>query len=173
MIRLAQAALVLLSVSGALLAQTTGVAGVNDLTMWLPPAYAPTGNGTVSCSTFVSTGATGTNTVAISLSHSPSTTAAVLLISPLGCVPQNLPFLPVQAAACAGPSAGTPNTNLWLSLVIGGGWPISAPGIVNPSNMVRWNFPLTWPIPSIYVQAVMLDTCSTLTFKFSQAMGFN
>jgi len=170
---LAKVALSLLFATTALVAQTTGVAGVNDLTMLLPPTYLPVGNGTTSCSTFVTTGATGVNTVAFSLSHSPSTTAAVLLISPLGCIPQNIWWLPVQTPACAGPAAGTPNTNLWLSLVIGGGWPISAPGIVNTTNMVRWNFPLTWPIPSIYVQAVMLDTCSTTTFKFSQAMGFN
>lgn len=162
-----------LAATASLSAQTTGVPFVNDLTMILPPAYVPTGSGTVSCATSVTTGATGTNVVAFSLSHSPSTTAAWLLISPLGCVPQYLPFMPAAAPACAGPLAGTPLTNVWLSLVAGGGWPISAPGIVNSSNIVRWNFPLTWPIPSISVQGLMLDSCAPLSFKFSQAMTFN
>ncbi|MEZ5966700.1 MAG: hypothetical protein R3F56_22875 [Planctomycetota bacterium] len=166
---LASAAL-LLAVSG-LPAQTTGVAGVNDLTMMLPPGYLPTGSGTVSCSTFVTTGATGTNVVAFSL-DAPTASATFLLISPLGCVPQYFPFLPSAAPTCAGPAAGTPLTNLWLSLVAGGPFPLAVPGIINSAGMTRWNFSLGWPIPPLYVQGLMLDFCSPTTFKFSQAMGF-
>lgn len=167
-------ALLLLATS-ALGAQTTGVPFVNDLQMRLPPTYVPVGSGTVSCSTFVSTGATGTNTVAFDITHSATVTAASLCITVLGCTPCGFPFAPGATAACAGPNGTcTPLTNLWLSLNIGGPWPICAPGLVNPTGMVRWNFPLTWPIPNIHVQAAMLDPCSVpWGFKFSQAMGFN
>jgi hypothetical protein len=152
-------------------AQTTGVAGVNNLTMMLPPTYTPAGGGTVSCTTFVTTGAAGTNVVAFSL-DAPTAGAAWLLISPLGCVPQFFPFLPTAAAGCAGPPAGTPLTNLWLSLVVGGPWPLPLLSISPPPGPFRWNFNLTWPIPPVYVQGFMLDLCSPTGFKFSQAMGF-
>jgi len=169
--RISTALATLLLTASAAIAQSTGVVGVNDLTMMLPPSYAPTGSGTVSCSTFITTGATGTNVVAFSL-DAPTATATFLLISPLGCIPQYFPFLPSATPGCAGPAAGTPFTNLWLSLVAGGPFPLAVPGIINSAGMTRWNFPLTWPIPPLYVQGLMIDTCSPTNFKFSQAMGF-
>ena len=155
----------------ALPAQTTGVVGVNDLQMLLPPTYVPTGSGTVSCSTFVTTGAVGTNSVGFLL-NAPGATSVWLLVSPLGCVPNYFPFLPSATAGCAGPPAGTPLTNLWLSLVAGGPWPFAIPGQVVLGALSRWSFTLTWPIPPLYFQGFMLDPCSPTTFKFSQAMGF-
>ncbi len=153
-----------------LAAQTTGVVGVNDLTMKLPPSYVSTGSGTVSCSTFVTTGAVGPNPVFFSV-DAPTATAAFLFVSPLGCIPAYVPFLPAAPVGCAGPLAGTPLTNLWYSLVVGGPFPILLPSV--PGTIGYWTFNLTWPIPPLYVQAVMIDTCSPTTFKFSQAMGFN
>ncbi len=171
MTRLSLAAATLMLAAGTLAAQTTGVVGVNNLTMMLPPGYAPTGGGTVSCSTFVTTGAVGTNVVAFSL-DAPTATATWLLVSPLGCTPAYFPFLPTATPACAGPAAGTPLTNLWLSLVVGGGFPLTIPGQPNAAGMTRWNFNVTWPIPPVWFQGLMLDACSPTTFKFSQAMGF-
>lgn len=162
------ASLLLLS---SLDAQTTGVPAVNDLTMMLPPSYSPVGSGTVSCSTFVTTGASGTNVVAFNL-DAPGATAAWLMVSPLGCIAQNFAFTPTATPACAGPPAGVPLTNLWLSLGFGGPFPVLVPGIVNSTGMTRWNFSITWPIAPIWVQCLMLDPCSPTTFKFSQAMGF-
>lgn len=161
----------ILLAASALSAQTTGVVGVNNLQMLLPPAYVPTGGSTVSCSTFVTTGATGANAVGFML-DSPTATSTFLLISPLGCVPTFFPFLPSAAATCAGPAAGAPLTNLWLSLVAGGPFPLIVPGQINSAGFTRWNFNLTWPIAPLYVQALMIDFCSPTTFKFSQAMGF-
>ena len=161
----------LLLAAATLPAQTTGVPGVNNLQMMLPPGYVPAGGSTVSCSTFVTTGAVGTNVVAFSL-DCPTATAAVLLVSPLGCVPNFFPFLPTSGPACAGPAAGAPLTNLWLSLVVGGPWPVPIFGQINSAGQARWNFNLTWPIPPLYFQGFMLDTCSPTGFKFSQAMGF-
>jgi hypothetical protein len=157
--------------AAALPAQTTGVVGVNDLTMILPPVYIPVGSGTVSCSTFVTTGAVGTNVVAFAL-DAPTATTSLLLVSPISCVPQFFPFLPTAPAACAGPAAGTPVTNLWLSLGVGGPFPLPIPGITSPAGITRWNFNITWPIPPLWFQGFMLDACSPTTFKFSQAMGF-
>lgn len=154
----------LLTVS-ALSAQTTGVVGINNLQMLLPPAYVPTGGSTVSCSTFVTTGAAGTNSVGFFV-DAPAATATILLISPLGCVPNFFPFLPTSTAACGGPLAGAPLTNLWLSVVAGGPWPIFVLG------QRRWSFNLTWPIPPIYIQCLLLNPCSPTSFTFSQAMGF-
>lgn len=156
--------------ASTLAAQTTGVVGVNNLTMSLPPSYVATGGGTVSCSTFVTTGAIGINPVMFRL-DAPTATSAFLLVSPLGCIPNYFPFLPTATAACAGPAAGTPLTNLWLSLVVGGPFPLLIPSV--PGTIGYWNFNLTWPIPSLHVQALIFDACSPTTFKFSQAMGFN
>lgn len=152
-------------------AQTTGVPGVNNLQMMLPPSYVPAGGSTVSCTTFVTTGATGLNVVAFQL-DAPTATAVVLLISPLGCTQQYFPFLPSAAAGCAGPPAGTPLTNLWLSLVAGGPWPLAIPTISPPPGPFRWNFNLSWPIPPVWIQGLMLDPCAPPGLKFSQAMGF-
>ncbi|MBK9129607.1 MAG: hypothetical protein IPM13_17745 [Phycisphaerales bacterium] len=161
----------LLLTAATLSAQTTGVVGVNNLEMMLPPGYLPVGGATVSCSTFVTTGAVGTNVVAFSL-QCPGATSAALLISPLGCNPTYFPFLPTAGVGCAGPAAGAPLTNLWLSLVAGGPWPLAIFGPVNAAGQARWNFNLTWPIAPLYVQGLMVDACSPTGFKFSQAMGF-
>lgn len=164
------ASTLLLLTGGALAAQTTGVPGVNDLTMNLPPSYVSVGSGTSSCTTFVTTGAVGTNPVTFRLNASTTTTAAFLLISPLGCVPNYFPFLPSATPACGGPLAGTPFTNRWLSLVAGGPFPLVVPSV--PGTIGYWTFNLTWPIPPIYVQALLIDACAPASFKFSQAMGF-
>lgn len=161
----------LLLAIAALPAQTTGVVGVNDLTMMLPPSYVPAGSGTVSCTTFVTTGATGTNVVAFGL-DAPGATAAFLLVSPLGCIPNYFPFMPSALPTCAGPAAGSPLTNLWLSLVAGGPFPMAIPGVINSAGWTRWNFTLGWPIPPLYFQGLLIDPCSPTLFKFSQAMGF-
>jgi hypothetical protein len=159
----------LLVTVSALAAQTTGVVGVNDLSMMLPPSYTSVGSGTVSCSTFVTTGAIGPNPVTFQVTSSTAT-AAFLLVSPLGCVPAFFPFLPSATPACAGPLAGTPFTNRWLSLVVGGPFPLVIPSV--PGTIGYWNFNLTWPIAPIYVQALLMDPCAPGGFKFSQAMGF-
>ena len=157
--------------AGALAGQTTGVPSVNNLVMFLPPAYTATGGATVSCSTFVTTGATGANAVGFML-DSPGATVTFLLLSPLGCIPAYFPWTPSAALACAGPPAGSPLTNLWLSVVAGGPFPIAVAGQINSAGFTRWNFNLTWAIPPIYVQGLMIDPCSPTGFKFSQAMGF-
>ncbi len=166
---LRNAAAALLFAAAPLSAQTTGVPGINNLQMMLPPGYLPTGGSTVSCSTFVTTGATGTNVVAFQL-DAVGATGAMLLVSPLGCNPTYWPFFPTAAPACAGPLGGP--TNLWLSLVAGGPFPIMIAGQINSAGMARWNFNLTWPIPPLYFQGLMIDLCSPTGFKFSQAMGF-
>lgn len=162
------ASTLLLCTSGAL-AQTTGVPGVNDLTMSLPPSFVSTGSGTVSCSTFVTTGAVGANPVTFRV-NSLTATSAFLLVSPIGCIPNYFPFLPAATPACGGPLAGTPFTNRWLSVVAGGPFPLIVPSV--PGTIGYWNFTLTWPIPPLYVQALLFDPCSPGGFKFSQAMGF-
>lgn len=156
----------------ALSAQTTGVAGVNDLDVRLPPSYVPLGNGTTSCNFVGLAVAVAPYTIAYDL-LSPGASATFLALGMGGCTPALLPFTPTATPACAGPLAGTPFTNLWFSINFSGPWPIFVPGILSTTGMSRWNFTIpSAPTQPIWAQGIMLDTCSPTGFKFSQAIGF-
>ena len=155
-----------------LAAQTTGVVGVNDLDIRLPPTFAPLGNGTTSC-TFVGV-ASGTTPYSIFYDYiAPGATATTLALGMGGCTPALFPFLPAAGLACAGPLAGSPLTNIWFSINISGPWPIFVPGNLASNGSTRWNFSLpSNPSQPIWAQAIALDLCSPTGFKFSQALGF-
>ena len=154
-------------------AQTTGVPGINDLTVMKPPTFTPQGSGATSC-TLVPGSPTAPFTVAYVLNGTPGMPNALLLnLSPPGpgCVPQYLPF-PAAPVSCAGPVNN--GTNIWLSLQIQGPWPIWVWGTPNTAGFTRWNFNVNLPGPNtLWAQSVIFDTCAPWGFKFSQALGFS
>ncbi len=151
-------------------AQTTGVPGVNDLRMLLPPTYLPQGSGATSCNNlgFIP----GAPFVAAYDLTVGTGTAAILLLDFVSCTPAGLGLSPSAAPACAGPLAGTPLTNLWYSLNLTPA-PIPVPGFINTTGMARWNFNIPAGPGFVWAQAFILDACSPWGFKFSQAHGFS
>ena len=155
----------LLTLTSFAAAQTTGVPGVNDLRVNLM------GSGTTSCNTIPYLGV-GPLPVVFDVTCAPMT-PVIFLISP-SCTAPGIPFLPSAPAACGGPLAGTPPTNLWLSL----NFPIlltvgASSGTI---GQARTFLQLPGPMPpgmSAAVQALMLNTCSPWGFIFSQAHTFS
>ena len=151
-------------------AQTTGVPNVNDLTVRLPPTFTPQGSGAMSCNLLPGTYGPTPFVAAYELSATPGM-PTMLLLSLGTCTPAFFPF-PTGTVGCAGPLAGTPPSNIWLSLVPIGPFPITVPGIPSTTGMTRWNFTIPGGAGTLWTQAMIFDPCAPWGFKFSQAQGF-
>ncbi|MBK8979298.1 MAG: hypothetical protein IPM29_25655 [Planctomycetes bacterium] len=160
--------LILFALAARPCAQTTGVPFVNDLQIRLPPTYVPQGSGTTSCTNLGFT--PGAPFVAAFDTNAVGSTAAILLFDFVGCNSPGFPFFPAQPATCAGPVAG--GTNVWYALSFSP-LPVPMAGITSTTGMTRWNVNVPAGPGFVWVQAVLIDPCSSLTFKFSQAIGFS
>ena len=159
----------LLLLPGHATAQTTGVPGVNDLEVRLPVAYVPQGSGATSCNNLgFYPGAPFPVFYDLSSGGFPN----ALLFGLAGCTSPGIPFLPAAAPGCAGPLAGAPLTNIWLSLVVPPA-PLAVPGNPNAAGISRWNFTVPAGPFTLWAQAIILDPCAPPGFKFSQAQGFS
>ena len=153
-------------------AQTTGVPLVNDLRILLPPTYVPAGSGTTSCGPGTNQGfIPGAPFVVAYDVNAVGSTGAILLLDFFNpCSSPGFPFFPAQLPTCAGPVTG--GTNLWYAL----GFtpvPVPVPGITGTTGITRWNFNVPLGPGTVWAQCVILDACSSLSFKFSQALGFS
>jgi hypothetical protein len=164
---------------------TTGVFGVNDLQVAMPPSLPfPVGsnplNGSTQSSCFFAGVHSPANvgTLSYQANVSPSATGALLILSWCGCsATSGIPFFPTQTAACNGPIAG--GTNLWLGVIISPGCFGTATPIPSTPGIFNWRFqippftPFSFPI---WAQAPVFDPpCvpggSIWPFKFTQAIG--
>lgn len=168
MLRLALTCLLL---AAAPAAQTTGVVGVNDLTAYFPPGFVTMGSGATSCNSlgFIP----GAPFTAFFLHDGgPTTTTAFLMLGFSGCTGAGLGLTPSATAACAGPLAGIPLTNLWFSLpLVPPPTPWFSLGTVG--GYTRFSIAVPPGPGTVWMQAVALDPCSPWGFKFSQAHDFS
>lgn len=153
-------------------AQTTGVPNVNDLQIRLPPLYVPTGSGTTSCGPGTNQGFIPGAPFPVAYETTSNTaTAAVLLLDFFNpCSSPGFAFFPAQPVTCAGPIAG--GTNVWYALGFAP-VPVAVVGVTNALGYTRWNFNVPLGPGTVWAQCLFLDTCSSLNFKFSQALGFS
>lgn len=157
--------------AAAIPAQVTGTPGVNNLTCYFPPSFTPMGSGATSCT---SLGFIAGAPFTASFQHDggATTTGAVLMLSFWGCTGAGLGLTPSATAACAGPLAGSPLTNLWFSL------PLTPPPIPwlslgTSSGFTRFQIPVPIGPGTVWIQAVAIDPCSPWGVKFSQALDFS
>ncbi len=166
-------------------AQTTGVPGINDLEVTMPPSLPGlAGSGTSSCF-LVPGGAHSCTNIGVlqyRVNAAPTAIAAVIFLS--FCPPcggsSNIAFTAVPAL-CGGPpgitcTSANPTTNRCFALNLAGGCWLNVFAI--PTTPPSGFFHLRIPIPAsvcfgltIWAQAVIVDPCSIPGFHFSQAIG--
>lgn len=177
------ALLVFALVAAGVTAQTTGVVGVNNLQVAMPPSLPfPVGSNPINGGGQTSCFNTGLHSpvnagwLHYQLSVTPSTTGAILVLGFCNCGgTSNIPFFPTQTVACAGPITG--GTNLWLSIDVSPGCFATASGFASP-GFFNWRFPIAPGTPlglTVWAQALIFDPpCVTgWPFKFSQAVGIS